>query len=219
MWAPSAGTSTSRGGLPAVVGAALVLFGTGVLGAVATPSLADGLPHTGVPQTWHVAGAANCSSILSPTLIEDSVGTSYATQVGVMFTTVCAGAEFQALVASWGAMNVSLETYSDAQGLRFANFTVTWVNWSGATYYANEAYWAGNISSGQVSGPFVSSSPDVACYGPAAECAGLDPGPTPVVTYPLSLIAGLAAVLLVGAVVGGYLARTRRRRGPGHFPP
>lgn len=219
MWAPSAGPSTSRGGLPAVVGAALVLFGTGVLGAVAAPSLADGLPHTGVPQTWHVAGAANCSGILSPTLIEGSVGTSYATEVGVMFNTVCASAEFQALVASWGAMNVSLETYSNAQGLRFANFTVTWVNWSGVTYYANEAYWAGNISTGQVSGPFVSSFPGVACYGPAAECAGLHSGPPPAVTYLLVLVVGVAAVLLAAAVVGGYLAWTRHRRGPGENPP
>jgi hypothetical protein len=141
-----------------------------------------GHPIPTSPDVRKTLDSFSCSSLLNQTGINTSVSAiyahtansnSWANQTSVdsatwsTFIAACANATFQSLAQSWGSGNFSFDLQSvgpssgnspSTAGLAFANFTFDWRQWSSGSLLSDREWWAGNLTTASVSGPFTLSS-------------------------------------------------------------
>lgn len=135
-----------------------------------------------------------------------------------MFSQVCQTAEFGRLLADHGVQSFALgysgNTRTGAESVQFL------FDWAGACTNATfvrlgvpscsfTEYWSGNLSSGEVSGPFLQQGVAV-CACAEVPAGGGAPG---------LLLAGLVAAAAAGLLGVGILRRRRSKRPPPPPPP
>jgi hypothetical protein len=95
-------------------------------------------------------GPRSISDLPSPSIVS--------AQARGIFSSLCENSAFDALGASLGARNITLDLYGNsATGIAYANYSFIWTSWHGGAAYANELSWSGRLSTGSISGPIAQS--------------------------------------------------------------
>jgi hypothetical protein len=167
------------------------------------------------------SAAVSCSAILPNATINASVRAALTTVLAglgdgsrvasventviIFFWQVCGTPTFISLVDTWGAANVTLDfSVNSVSGLYFANFSVLWSNWDSGIDYVYQEWWAGNLTSDVLSGPYEENGQAGPTYGPGPRDMGSGE-----IYMPVEItVAGVIVVLMVAA---GTIWTIRRR--------